>query len=243
MRCGRISAEGKAEEIEVSPRPRYWQRHGKRSNPYSTRGLDEFESVYAELSAKREYIASKFGVSEAMVRFMFSKKEWIPVVLRARDQGTRKKNSGEDAAGVSILGPVDKSNSVNHEHEHHNHLHDSEAKEFRSPMSMDNPHGTRRARPVQGSESFYRRTKEAMAYDARVGASVMIITLLCFVFYGRLCAILFTGAWLYLLPMFREGSERMRKMNRNNDIRMVYLQSSEYKKKVIMDGFLDRRHK
>lgn len=107
MRCGRISVEGEAEEIAVSPTSRYRLRHGRRENPYSTSGLDKFESVYAELSARREYIAKKTGVPPALVRFSYSKNGWVPVVARAREV-IGKKNGGVNAAGVSILGSVEK---------------------------------------------------------------------------------------------------------------------------------------
>lgn len=109
MRCGRLSVVGEAEEIAVSPRPRSRQRHGKRLNPYSTRGLEKFKSVYAELSARREYIAKKTGAPEALVKFAHSKNGWIPVVVRARE-GIWKKNGGVGAAGASILGPAVKNN-------------------------------------------------------------------------------------------------------------------------------------
>lgn len=105
MRCGKLSVEGEAEEIVVSPKACSRQRHGKRSNPYSSRGLDKFKSVYAELSAKREYISRKTGAPEALVRFTYSKNGWIPVVVRGRGV-IGKKSSGAGAAGVSILGPA-----------------------------------------------------------------------------------------------------------------------------------------
>jgi len=110
MRHGRISVEGDAEKMAVSPRTKYRQRHGKRLNPYSTIGLDKFESVHAELSAKREYIAHETGAPEAMVRFVSSKKGWIPVVLGDRGREIRRKNSGGDPAGVSIVGPSENNN-------------------------------------------------------------------------------------------------------------------------------------
>jgi hypothetical protein len=108
--------------------------------------------------------------------------------------------------------------------------HQSKVEKYRRDVSMDK-RPTRLAR----SDSFFR---SAMAYDANLGATVMILTLLCFVFC-RFCAIFFTCACLYLFTMFREGSERK---NRNNDSRMVDLQSSEYRKKVIRDGFIERKH-
>jgi hypothetical protein len=109
MFCERISVKGEAERIADSARPRSRQRHGKRLNPFSTRGLDIFESVCDELSAKREYIAKKTGAPEALVRFADSKNGWIPVVIRSRE-GIGKKKSVRDTAGVSIVGPVENNN-------------------------------------------------------------------------------------------------------------------------------------
>lgn len=196
MRCGRISVEGEAEEIAISPGPRSLQKHGKRPNPYSTIGLDKFESVCAELSAKREYIAKEIGTPEALVRFVDSKNGWIPVVVRPGEV-IQKKNSTEGAAGVSILGPVEMSNDVTHEQKHYDNF---KARKF--IRVVPSHRFTRPARPVEGFHSFYRRTSPAMAYDARLGAAVMIITLLCLVFYGRLCTILL---WLYVLARFRKN--------------------------------------
>lgn len=452
MRCGKISVEGEAEEIAVSPRPRFCQKHVKKPNPYSSRGLDKFETVYAELSAKREYVAKKVGVSEDQVRFSFSKDGWTPVVMRTRD-GTGKKNSGEGAAGVSIPGSGEKKNrsrelrgkdersgrsegisiaafdarshslvmpfsrflrttafglfglsaiwarrsavpsaltlaaamavsgvmcmkkfiwggisicaalfrnlrntkrilnggsveaiaeqkdvdmgsrtgnpqttqniggieeiaeqkdvnmgsrsrnpktaqnvggigeiaekkyvdmvsrkipradhlttvsapcspmrahvqptefsamaspragklkEVSHEHKHHHnnhHHHNSKAKIIRRIVSMDS-RPTRSVRP-QGPDIFYRRTRPAMAYDASVGATSLIIILLSLAFFGRLYAIFFTSAWWYFLPMFSKPSEMMNTKNSNSKV--VDHQSSENRKKVIMDGLLGRR--
>jgi hypothetical protein len=350
MRCGRISVEGEAEEIAVSPRPRSRQRHAKGSTLYSTRGLDQFENVYAELSARREYIVNKTGAPEALVKFSYWKDGWVPVVVRARE-GIWKKNDGGDTAGVSILEPAENSNgekdrelgrkdelddvdgesqsisisvfdershspvmpwsqflkntafgglalsamwvrksavpaaavmavgggicmkkfflkgvsylagysrnpktiqiggddeaiaeqkdvskitgrtsspgltislpsrpvrghvefsaitpspravkpkTIDSEHNHH-HRH-SKAKKVRRVVALDN-RPTRPALEVQGS---YRRTRQAMAYDTSMSSTVFIITLFCLVFSGRLCAIFFTSAWWYLLPVLRK---------------------------------------
>lgn len=395
MRCGKILVKGEAEEIAVSPKPKSRQRHGKRSNPYSTRGLDKFKSVYAELSARREYIAEKTGAPEALVRFAYSKNGWIPVVVRGIDV-TGTKNSGAGAAGVSILGPVVKNNGQDGElrkEDAENRMnglsksisicvfdesshslvmpwsrilkttsfglfglsamwvkrsafpaaaamavvmavggvmcmkkfllsgvsyfatlfrnprnpkasqngggaeavaeqrdidkfsrsiprtgltvsapsspvrahvqrtlfsatasprvvkpkvinlelkrlhHQSKAKKFRRFVSMDN----RPSGPVR-EDSFYRRTRPAMTYNSSVDATAMIITLLCLVFFGRLCAIFFTCACWYLLPMLGKNSETTRGMSRNNNSRIVDQQSSENRKKAIRDGLVQRKH-
>lgn len=355
MRCGKILVEGEPEEIAVSSKACSRQRHGKRSNPYSSRGLDKFKSVYAELSARREYIARKTGLPEALVRFAYSKNGWIPVVVRGRGV-IGKKSSGAGAAGVSILGPavnnngqkggelrkMDAGNHINglsestsisvfdprrhslimpwsrlfkttafgvlglsaiwvkksafpaaaamavvmavgsmmcmkkyilsgvswfatffrnprnpkasqnggrveavaeqkdidkfsrriprpvlaisapssparahvqrtlisvtasprvvkpniSNREHKRLHHQSKVKKFRRYVSMDN----RPARPTR-EYSFYRRTRPAMTHNTRVDVAAMITTLLCLVFFGRLCAIFFTCSCWYLLPM------------------------------------------
>lgn len=274
MRCWKdISRrQGKAEEIAVLAGPRTRRKHGKKSNPYSTSGLDKFQSVCDELSTKRQYFANKVGVPEAMVRFVSSKKGWIPVAMGTRgfdpDGDTAgvsilvpavNNNSDGDTAGVSILVPAVSNNSetgrelrendernnniggskrkgltvsastssvkahddstdfcgtvslaaVNSQKnnpEHSQNRHNPEAKRLRRSVSMNNWPTTRPVSPVMGSDNFYRKTRPAAAaQDASMAAlTVMFVTLFCFVFYGRFCAILFTSTWLYLVPaMFR----------------------------------------
>ncbi|GLJ29174.1 hypothetical protein SUGI_0575220 [Cryptomeria japonica] len=67
-------------------------------NPYSTVGLDKFDSLNAELSAKREFVARKTGIPEAMVRFAHTSKGWVPVVLKNGHGG----NDGGHSSLVSI---------------------------------------------------------------------------------------------------------------------------------------------
>lgn len=353
MRCGRILVEGEAEEISDLPKPRSWQRNGKKSNPFSARGLDKFQSVYAELSARRKCVAKETGVPEAMVRFAYSKKGWTPLLVRAGETIGKTKvgrgnlrllenNNGEkdgelirkaqgnhingESEGISIsmldesshclvmpwffisrvfglsamsvrrsaipaaaamavggvqcmkkfilsgllfsslffrnpgnpnpnqnglsleataekkdtekvmkltprpglnvnaiapstplrssVHPIEflasaspravKPKKVNDKHNRH-HRNKSKAKIFRA-VSMDN----RPIRPprTQGSDSFYRRTRPAMVYDARAVATAMIVTLFCLAFYGRLSAVFFTSAWWYIVPIFCHHSER-----------------------------------
>jgi hypothetical protein len=223
MRWGKISVEGEAEETAVSPTPRSRQRHGKGSNPYSTTGLDKFENVYAELSARREYILKNTGAPEALVRFTYWNNRWVPVVVKPRE-GIWKQNSGGGAAGISILGPVENNNSEKHRGlgrkdefsiitaspravkpknmspEHNRPRHQSKAKKMRRVVAVD----YRPTRPASEVHGSYRRTRKSMAYDTSVSATVVIITLFCLVFSGRLCAVFFTSAWWYFLPMLRK---------------------------------------
>lgn len=91
------------------PKLRSRQRHGRRSNPFSTNGLDKFQSVSADLSARRERIARETGVPKSMVRFKYSKKGWTPFVV-INEEVIRKKNNGWATAGVSIPKPAEINN-------------------------------------------------------------------------------------------------------------------------------------
>ncbi|MED6217455.1 hypothetical protein PIB30_017897 [Stylosanthes scabra] len=71
-----------------------------------------------------------------------------------------------------------------------------------------------------------------------VGMSIITVTLVIMVCWGRLCAILCTSAWLYYIPRFNTSTTA----SQNDDhVDLDFdLDSEEYKKKVIMDGILHR---
>ncbi|XP_058728324.1 uncharacterized protein At5g23160 [Vicia villosa] len=83
-------------------------------------------------------------------------------------------------------------------------------------------------------------------YDPIVGMSVLVVTLVIMIFWGRFCAILCTSAWLYFIPRFRKSGvvnvndEEEAKLELKND---VDLDSEEYKKRVIMEGLLGRNNR
>ncbi|KAI4328644.1 hypothetical protein L6164_020980 [Bauhinia variegata] len=74
-----------------------------------------------------------------------------------------------------------------------------------------------------------------------VGMSVIMVTLIIMILWGRLCAILSTAAWLYYIPRFRTTVENDRKNLTANPIDMD-VDSKVYKKKVILEGLLERNH-
>lgn len=83
------------------------------------------------------------------------------------------------------------------------------------------------------------------SYDPIVGMSILGVTLVIMIFWGRFCAILCTSAWLYFIPRFRNSGvgnyeEDGAKIMSKND---VDFDSEEYKKKVIMEGLLGRNNR
>lgn len=83
------------------------------------------------------------------------------------------------------------------------------------------------------------------SYDSIVGMSVLVVTLVIMIFWGRFCAILCTSAWLYFIPRLRNNvvvnDDDIGPKVKSNDI--VDLDSEEYKKKVIMEGLLGRNNR
>ena len=69
------------------------------------------------------------------------------------------------------------------------------------------------------------------------GTSIIIMTLVLLLVWGKLCAILCTSAWFYFVPRLRISEDSV-----SNGLISAesFYDSEEYKKKVVMDGFLER---
>ncbi|KAK1385405.1 hypothetical protein POM88_023140 [Heracleum sosnowskyi] len=70
--------------------------------------------------------------------------------------------------------------------------------------------------------------------DPIVGMSIMMGTLAIMLIWGKLCAILCTCAWLYMVPRLR-----IKESIRSNSGSLDF-ESVEYKKKVVLEGLLQR---
>lgn len=78
----------------------------------------------------------------------------------------------------------------------------------------------------------------ARRFEPVVGMSVVMVTLLIMVMWGRLCAILCTSAWLYFVPRLSSAVDSDGgALGRARDLD---LGSKECKKKVVFEGFLER---
>lgn len=93
------------------------------------------------------------------------------------------------------------------------------------------------------SKQHQRKNKgEVGKFDSAMGVSIIMVTLVIMLVWGRLCAILCTSAWFY----FRS---RYRTINNNNDTKSTVnsdesdLNSKEYKKKIVLEGLLERNHR
>ncbi|KAG7549954.1 hypothetical protein ISN45_Aa06g007940 [Arabidopsis thaliana x Arabidopsis arenosa] len=82
-------------------------------------------------------------------------------------------------------------------------------------------------------------------FDPVIGISIIILTLTIMLVWGRLCAILCTSAWCYVLPRVRDAAA-LAKRKRSGSHGSAYegdLNSESYKRKVVLDGFLGRQNR
>ncbi|XP_024019854.1 uncharacterized protein At5g23160 [Morus notabilis] len=79
----------------------------------------------------------------------------------------------------------------------------------------------------------------ARRFEPVVGMSIVLVTLVIMIVWGRLCAILCTSAWLYFVPRLSSAVDVGGVLGRP---RGLDLGSEENKKKVVLDGFLERNN-
>ncbi|XP_041009887.1 uncharacterized protein LOC121254001 [Juglans microcarpa x Juglans regia] len=79
--------------------------------------------------------------------------------------------------------------------------------------------------------------------DPVVGLSIIMITLMIMLVWGRLCAVICTSAWFYFVPRLSNASKSRETVGKdpNNSHDQDY-DSEEHKKKVVMEGFLERNN-
>ncbi|XP_021750619.1 uncharacterized protein At5g23160-like [Chenopodium quinoa] len=84
--------------------------------------------------------------------------------------------------------------------------------------------------------------------DSLLGMAIMIVMLVIMSIWGRFCAILCMSAWLYCIPLFRGTRDvAITRNNTNtkldNTDKVKNLNLELYKKKVVLQGLLQRDHK
>ncbi|CAN7141548.1 unnamed protein product [Brassica rapa subsp. narinosa] len=82
-------------------------------------------------------------------------------------------------------------------------------------------------------------------FDPVIGISVIVLTLVIMLVWGRLCAILCTSAWCYFLPRLRDAAALAKRKRSGSDGSSCVpdLNSESYKRKVVMEGFLGRQNR
>ncbi|KAK3040287.1 hypothetical protein RJ639_028202 [Escallonia herrerae] len=87
---------------------------------------------------------------------------------------------------------------------------------------------------VEPKQVYAQGTKRGY-YGSSTGLCLLVVCLLVLIFWGKICAIICTSTWLFFAP---------RRLNRVDRLEIVVdspdIDSGEYKKRVIMEGLLER---
>ncbi|GFP92566.1 uncharacterized protein at5g23160 [Phtheirospermum japonicum] len=76
--------------------------------------------------------------------------------------------------------------------------------------------------------------------DPMVGAIIMMVTLIVMLIWGKICAIICTAAWFYIIPRFKANNDFLNINKLKNGSEHIDVDSWENKKKVVFEGFLER---
>ncbi|XP_062090049.1 uncharacterized protein At5g23160 [Humulus lupulus] len=89
-----------------------------------------------------------------------------------------------------------------------------------------------------------RETEPAAAqrFEPLVGMSILMVTLVIMILWGRVCAILCTSAWFYFVPRLSTAVGSVGGMGNGSGSKSLDLDSQESKKKVVFEGFLERNY-
>lgn len=90
--------------------------------------------------------------------------------------------------------------------------------------------------PICGENKIKSGGENEGKLDPIVGMTIMMGTLVIMLIWGKVCAILCTCAWLYMVPRLRRTVVDSRERNSGG----LDFESVEYKKKVVLEGLLKR---
>ncbi|KAL6970125.1 hypothetical protein U1Q18_029830 [Sarracenia purpurea var. burkii] len=80
--------------------------------------------------------------------------------------------------------------------------------------------------------------------DPVVGMSILMVIVVIMLVWGKLCAVLCTSAWFYFAPRLRNAKGGSNVSEENGSNRLGFgLDDQEYKKKVVLEGFLERKRR
>ncbi|KAF8407445.1 hypothetical protein HHK36_006578 [Tetracentron sinense] len=103
-------------------------------------------------------------------------------------------------------------------------------------------HPSRRSRLV-GEKSGRRNDTLAGKLDPIVGMSILMVTLAIMLLWGRLCAIVCTSVCFYFVPRLRIAGKSDVNRDNRSESGDSGLNSVECKKKVVLEGFLERNRR
>lgn len=88
-----------------------------------------------------------------------------------------------------------------------------------------------------------KESRGALDSNSVIGLSVIVVILVLMLFLGKMYAILCTSAWFYMIPRLRTAVDSNVTVNKGLDSNMPDFNSDEHKKRVVLEGLLQRNQR
>ncbi|KAF3446546.1 hypothetical protein FNV43_RR11726 [Rhamnella rubrinervis] len=222
--CGAFHHEEEEDEAMTASAcstPRKSKRNGLSSrthnskgnkNPYSSRGLDKFSALLADLEQKRQKIYAETGAQDiSFVRFVYKNSDdCVPIVIKLKDKKDEKSKVEDVKANnkhvTEVPAPTDKfltETSTAVKDDKQSRLSSDKYKSFKKSFSRNYLKMIRWNRP-----SFY--------------LPVFVILILLFLaVFGRSVTILCTSIGWYMVPTLNESIMRKRSLKKKEYVRKL----------------------
>lgn len=118
----------------------------------------------------------------------------------------------------------------------------------RADLTSLQPHKEKKTESINvengiGDDNVTVKDQNKKALDSIVGMSVIVVILAIVLFWGKLCAIVCTAAWFYTIPRLRTAVDSNVTADNALESDVLNLNSDEHKKKVVLEGLLQRDHR
>ncbi|KAF7830541.1 GPN-loop GTPase QQT1 [Senna tora] len=202
----------------------------KNGNPYSTRGLDKFSALLADLDEKRQKIYSQMSPQDiSFVRFAYtSTDDFVPVVVKVKNKLDQRNHKSEELIRVRrVPDPL-----IDHEAaiESSSVLSVEESRKHNSESDRNKAESKKNKRRRISDWISWRRPSFYLPV-------VMILILVMLTIVGRSAATLCTCIVWYVVPTLKESSKPRRSMKKKD-----YVRGSSEKKMVVSDNKTPRKH-
>jgi len=200
--------------------PRKYKRKDSKKNPYSSRGLDKFSELLADLDEKRQKIYSQMNPHDiSFVRFVYSNTDDIvPVVVKVKKNNKDQKHQSQELKGVrsrTALTHTSESIMTDTEERNQTKIEKKHRKVGKSNFSWD-----------MGKPSFYLPL-------------VMVLILLLLVVFGRSATTLYTSVlWYVISTMTGSSSSNTRIPTKKKD----YVRELSEKKTVTTNEMVKKKN-
>ncbi|KAL1310403.1 hypothetical protein HN51_053032 [Arachis hypogaea] len=221
------------------------KKHSKRrdnnrdKNPYSTRGLDKFSELLAELDERRKKVYSKMNPHDiSFVRFAYSDNDdFVPIVVKVKnkDQNHKKNSKRDDQEDEKLKVRVRHMTSFSEPMQKTSITKEKESKQ----QQQQQP------KLLESDNRSLLFSLDRMKYPSFYVPAVMILILVFLTVFGRSVATLCTCVLWYVIPVLSDtsfssfssssSSKPIRKTVRNTN-KKEYVRELSEKKMVVKDN-------